>query len=251
MDADDIMRSDRIKKQAVKMESDSELGVLSSLVNHFPTDMSNSNGYQKYINWMNQVCSSKEIANSRFIESPFAHPSIMYRKELFLKYGYYSQGDFPEDYELWLRLIDKGVKMEKLNECLLDWRDSDSRLSRISPKYSLKSFQKLKAIYLNKWLRDNILGKMPIHVWGAGKIAKQQIKHLEELGILIDCSYDVDPKKIKRYNNKRSVLPIDEIPNSGKYFIIVLVAKNDARNKIVKFLSDRNYLPCKDYILAA
>ena len=80
MDADDIMRSDRIKKQAVKMESDSELGVLSSLVNHFPTNMSNSNGYQKYINWMNQVRSSKEIANSSIYRKSIC-PSFDYVQE--------------------------------------------------------------------------------------------------------------------------------------------------------------------------
>ena len=39
-----------------------------------------------------------------------------------LGYGGYKNGDFPEDYELWLRLLDNNVKMFKLDQVLLEWR---------------------------------------------------------------------------------------------------------------------------------
>ena len=43
----------------------------------------------------------------------------MLRKEILYSYGLYRKGDFPEDYELWLRLLEKGVNFFKINDYLL------------------------------------------------------------------------------------------------------------------------------------
>ena len=53
----------------------------------------------------------------------------MFRRDSVIAAGAYRQGEFPEDYELWLRLFHIGHRMEKLPEVLLDWRESDHRLS--------------------------------------------------------------------------------------------------------------------------
>ena len=39
--------------------------------------------------------------------------------------------EFPEDYELWLRWS-KGVKMERVNQILVDWFDSKERMSGLT-----------------------------------------------------------------------------------------------------------------------
>ncbi len=65
----------------------------------------------------------------------------------------YLHGDFPEDYEMWLRWMDGNVKVGKVDEVLLDWYDSDTRISRNHSIYSDKSFYKIKTYYLAKWLK--------------------------------------------------------------------------------------------------
>jgi len=47
---------------------------------------------------------------------PLPHPSVMFRTSLVRRFGGYRQGDFPEDYELWLRWLEAGVVMAKLPE---------------------------------------------------------------------------------------------------------------------------------------
>lgn len=248
MDADDIMHPQRLFLQVERLERKEELGLISCLVNHVPIGDHDTRGYQKYVNWINKICSTHEISLNRFIESPFAHPSVMFRRELVSAYGGYRKGDFPEDYELWLRFLNKGVQMEKVNNYLLDWRDSKQRTSRTGSNYKLGSFQNVKSIYLKEWIDEMVPANKSVHAWGAGKFAKQQIKYLNKIGISVDCSYDIDPKKIIK---GEKVFHINKIPKPEHCFIICLVGKDDTRGKITEFLSKKGYIIEKDFIFAA
>jgi glycosyltransferase involved in cell wall biosynthesis len=248
MDADDIMHPQRLFLQVERLERKRELGLISCLVNHVPIGDHDTRGYKKYVTWINQICSTHEISLNRFIESPFAHPSVVFRRKLVSKYGGYRKGDFPEDYELWLRFLDKGVQMEKVNNYLLDWQDSKDRISRTGFNYKLGSFQHIKSIYLKKWIEKMVPANKFIHAWGAGKFAKQQIKYLNKINISVDCTYDIDPKKI---TNGQKVHHINKIPKPGHCFILCLVGKGDARGEITEFLSKKGYIIEKDFIFAA
>ena len=193
----------------------------------------------------------EEISLNRFIESPFAHPSVMFRIGLLGSYGGYKNGDFPEDYELWLRLLENNVKMFKLDQVLLEWRDSKTRLSRNDKRYSLNGFQKVKAKYLKEWLAKNISPKIPIHCWGAGKNAKKQIRHLLQNDIVIQCIYEVDRNKIRYNNIPIKMLHFEQIPIAGKCFLLILIGKGAIRQKIKHLLESRGYRLGKHYLLMA
>ena len=45
-----------------------------------------------------------------FVESPLAHPSVMFHRTVVERWGGYD-GEFPEDYELWLRWLEPGGRM--------------------------------------------------------------------------------------------------------------------------------------------
>ena len=248
MDADDIMHPKRLLLQVERLEEKRELGLISCLVNHVAIGDHDTRGYQKYVHWINKICSTREISLNRFIESPFAHPSVVFRRELVSEYGGYRKGDFPEDYELWLRFLNEGVQMEKVNNYLLDWRDSKQRTSRTGSNYKLDAFQNLKSIYLKKWIEKNVPSNKSIQVWGAGKFAKQQIKYLKRIGISIEYIYDIDSNKIV---NRVNVLHINQIPNPDQNFILCLIGKDGARGKIAEFLSKKGYIIEKDFIFAA
>ena len=122
MDADDVCDPERLGRQLDYMEKNPEVGLVSCLVEHVGTD-SSQQGYAEYVRWINSLTTPEQIYLQRFVESPFAHPSVMFRKELVDQFGGYREGDFPEDYDLWLRWLQAGVRMAKVPEELLQWRD--------------------------------------------------------------------------------------------------------------------------------
>ena len=151
MDADDWSYLDRLENQVRLLNSKPEIGVVSGLVEPMtqPTE-----GLQKYLDWVNQVISPEEVSLNQFVEFPLVNPSTMMRKELFNQYGYFQDGDFPEDYEFFLRLCSNGVKMSKVDVPVLKWNDLSTRLTRTHFSYSEEAFNKVKTEYLAKWLKS-------------------------------------------------------------------------------------------------
>ena len=251
MDADDLMLPDRLIAQVDHLLRNPSLGLVSCKVRHWPCGDHDSRGYENYVEWTNRQLSHEQISLGSFIESPLAHPSVIFRRELILKYGLYENGPFPEDYELWLRFLANGVKMEKLDQTLLKWRDLPTRLSRKSTNYSKDAFQKIKAKYLSKWIKSNLMEEIEIRGWGAGRIALTQAKHLWAHGLRLEIFYDVDKKKFGKPRNGLTVKSVDEIPPPGKVFLLVLAGARSARPKIRSFLQARKYLEGRDYLFVA
>jgi glycosyltransferase involved in cell wall biosynthesis len=251
MDADDRMYPNRLRTQVDYMNENPDIGLVSSKVDHLTWAPNETMGYGSYVEWTNQLLTHDEISMNRFIESPFAHPSVLFRKSLLDQYGPYEEGDFPEDYDLWLRLLSCGVKMNKIDQILLEWRDSPGRLSRQCKRYSKDAFQKTKARYFSEWWNAHFVGKKVLTAWGAGKIAKKQAVHLSSYGLMIDRFFDIDPKKIGSPHSSTQVSFIDKIPPPGDTFLLVLAGARSARNAITCFLERKEYLLGKDYMFLA
>lgn len=94
--------------------------------------------------------------------SPYAHPSVLFRKLPLLEHGAYKKGEKAcrgEDYELFMRLYSEGVYGYNLQEALLLYRESEVSYKRRTLKYQLqevgirfRGFQKLKIREPEKWL---------------------------------------------------------------------------------------------------
>jgi glycosyltransferase involved in cell wall biosynthesis len=122
MDADDEMYPERLDAQAAFLRhgENRDVGLVSCLV-EFGGNRVTSAGYALHVGWINQLATMEDIALNRFVESPLAHPSVMFRRECVEKFGGYRAGDFPEDYELWLRWMAAGVRMAKVPRVLMRW----------------------------------------------------------------------------------------------------------------------------------
>ena len=253
MDSDDLMHRNRLSIHFEYLKRNPEIGLVSSKVKHISNAKSNFNsqGYAEYVKWTNQILSHQQILLNQFRESPFAHPSVTYRKILIEKYGGYRNGNFPEDYELWLRWLSKGVKMEKVNQILVDWFDSKERMSRTSPRYSKDAFQKIKSIYLRTWIKQTFGDSKKITAWGCGKVAKKQATYLFENGINITSFYEVDFKKIGHDFLNAPILPIDAISGDRDELILVLSGARSAYQKIYNFLSARKLQNGRDFLFIA
>jgi glycosyltransferase involved in cell wall biosynthesis len=99
MDADDEMMPRRLEAQAALLAARPDVGVASCLV-EFGGDARAAQGYALHVDWLNALVTPEDIALNRFIESPVAHPSVTFRRELVERHGGYIDAPVPEDYEL-------------------------------------------------------------------------------------------------------------------------------------------------------
>jgi glycosyltransferase involved in cell wall biosynthesis len=244
MDADDFSHPTRIEKQVQLLNEKPEIGVASCLVNHVGHH-ENTRGLSKFVDWANELILPIQIELNRFIEAPFINPTVMFRKELLKEHGEFIHGDFPEDYELWLRWISKGVKIQKVPEILFDWYDSDTRLTRTDNRYSIDAFYRTKTQYLSKWLTET--KNATIWVWGAGRVSRKRASFLAEMGISIQGYIDVKSRSFE----DNQCINFKEFNWESKTFVLSYVANWGAREKIREFLISKGKVEGIDFILVA
>ena len=248
MDADDIMHRSRLKKQYEYLRAHPDVVLVATQARKFP-QRSVQNGYVEYMRWQNSVLSSVDIHNQIYIESPFAHPSVMFRRDSILAAGAYRQGSFPEDYELWLRLLHSGHRMEKLPQVLLDWRESETRLSRVSRNYAREAFDRIRAQYLSQ---DGRIQNKSLAFWGAGRKTRQRARHLLNKGFEATVWIDIDPKKIgNRIDGVDVVEPAwleQAVVDDNKPFVLNYVTNHGARDIARTYLERIGYALGRDYL---
>ena len=185
MDADDYSYPNRLETQVNFMENNPTVGFVSGKV-EFDGDIVQNPGYSNYVEWANSIDRYEKIFLSRFQESALPHPSVLFSRKLVDSFGGYCEGELPEDFELWNRWLLEGVRMEKVPEVILKWKDSPSRLSRVSKNYTEGKFSKVKAEYFAKWYRKKFNVSLPlIYVWGGGSSVKRKTKPLLDQGLTI------------------------------------------------------------------
>ncbi len=250
LDADDWSPPERLLRQLEFFERHPELGVVSCRVRH-GGDPTAQAGYAAHVTWINSLLTPEDIALRRFVESPVAHPSVMFRRRLLQEQGGYETGDFPEDYELWLRWMDAGVQFGKVDAELLLWNDAPTRLSRIDRRYRPEAFYRIKCVYLARWLKRQVEPRREFWLWGAGRITRQRIRTLETEGISLSGFIDVDRKKLGRLRDGRPVVGPHNLPSSDGAFILAGVSARGARELIAAQLNGLGRTEGRDYLLVA
>ncbi|HKJ04946.1 MAG TPA: glycosyltransferase [Geopsychrobacteraceae bacterium] len=192
MDGDDVCHPDRLGKQFTVLQNDPSLTLVASCVRHFPR-MNVQGGMLAYEEWQNENLSHTDISRNLFIESPFAHPSVMYRRDAVFEIGGYRQKNWAEDYDLWLRLAEQGARFARCPETLLYWRDRPQRLTRTADNCSLEAFRACKAHFLK---RSYLKESSEVTLWGVGLEGKAWRKVLRREGVKVDRWIDVDQRKI-------------------------------------------------------
>lgn len=249
-DADDMCLAGRLGEQVLFLEAHPEIGVASCLV-EFGGSSITRGGYAAHVDWLNSVVTPAEIEQARFIDAPLAHPSVMFRRTLVERHGGYRDGEFPEDYELWLRWLEAGVKMAKVPQTLLRWNDPPHRLSRSDARYGPPAFFRLKAGYLARWLRRHLAPDLPVLVWGAGRLTRRRVDPLLADGIAVAAYIDIDPRKLGTRPDGRRVIPPDALPEPGSAFVIGFVANRGARDLQRSFLTGHGWSEGRDFLFAA
>jgi glycosyltransferase involved in cell wall biosynthesis len=249
MDADDVCHPERLAAQVKLLAENPSLGLVSCLVAH-GGDPVRQGGFARHIAWLNSLITPEEIALNRFVESPVAHPSVMFRRELPQAHGGYRDGSWPEDYELWLRWLERGVRFAKVPRVLLTWHDRDTRLSRCDPRYSAEAFYTLKAGHLAPVIERTRAGR-EVWIWGAGRVTRARVRRLETAGVRVSGFIDIDPKKQGRHRDGRLVVSPADMPGRERALVLGYVAKPGARELIRGELRRRGFMEGADFWMAA
>lgn len=246
MDADDIMAPERLFKQREYLQANPDIDLVGSCVRLFPEEII-QDGFNEYIRWQNGCITPQQIADNIYVELPIANPSICFRRDAVLGVGGYRDGDFPEDYELLLRLHQNGHQMAKLPEVLLHWRDSESRLTRTDERYSRTAFDRIRAAYLAS---DSRLQQgRPLAYWGAGRVTRKRTAHLIGHGHTPHVWIDIDPGKIGNIIEGAEVVAPHWLDRDEKPFVLSYVSNHGARELISSDLEGRGYRNGVDYLM--
>ncbi|MGK7395875.1 MAG: glycosyltransferase [Candidatus Cyclobacteriaceae bacterium M3_2C_046] len=243
MDADDISLAWRLEKQLDLLKQEPEVDVVSGLV-EYVGDQKNHQGYYLHVQWLNQLITCRDIYLNRFVDAPLAHPSAMFRRSLIGSGPFYREGSFPEDYDLWLRLFEQGVRFKKITWPVLQWRDHPARLSRTSEKYKRLNFTLLKLSYFNQWFKSKSDQNRAILIWGIGAKAKYCGNFLKERGVTVAGYIDVTPKK---YFNNHPVIHYHDIKLYRSCFILSFVSDRTGRKLVHQYLLDQGWIEGKDF----
>jgi glycosyltransferase involved in cell wall biosynthesis len=160
MDADDRSAPERLLRQ---WESKEHADVVATNVDLLDPL---GNGMVRYVCWTNSLVCQASISNSRFIENPIIHPTVLMRRSALEAAGGYRDVPWAEDHDLWLRMLQQGARFAKVAEPLLAWRDSTGRLTRRDPRYGEKSRQRMRAHFGTWFFRCPPAPPRRNHPWG-------------------------------------------------------------------------------------
>lgn len=144
MDSDDVSENHRFEKQIKYMN---EFDIVGSNVIEFIDDIDNVISIRK------MPITTEEIIKFSKKRNPFCHPSVMYKKDSILKCGNYIESYLTEDYNLWVRMIEKKCKCRNIDDVLVYMRTDEEFYKRRGGFKYLKEMLKFKTrLYKKKYI---------------------------------------------------------------------------------------------------
>jgi len=251
MDADDLGHVERLGAQLDRFALDQgeRLGALGTRVEVFGAEP--TAGFQRFLDWQNSLLTPEEHARDLFIDSPLCHPSVMLRRSTLLALGGYREGNFAEDYDLFLRLHRAGLQLEKLPRTLLRWRRHDRQTTFTDPRLAPERMRALKVEHLAALLAEH--PQRPVRrlvVWGAGRDGRRFARALTLAGQRTEAFVDVDPKKLGRTVQGAPVLPMEAL-RLGHDLVVAAVGSVGARALIRAHLLSVGFREGPDFFCVA
>jgi glycosyltransferase involved in cell wall biosynthesis len=245
MDADDVMRRDRLARQADTLAGDSSLSAVGSHVRIFPRS-GMAPRLREYEHWLNGLRSADDIARDAFVECPVAHPTLMMRRRMAdLRYA---DTGWPEDYDLILRALGVGLRIGIVTKRLVAWRDRSDSLSRTHGRYTLSQFTACKAHHL----AAGFLSHSDAYVLcGYGATGKSLRRVLAALGKHPSHVVEVKPSRLGKRIHGAPVIPHGGLRGVAGRPIVVSVARAGPRAEARASLTAMGFVEGRDFVCAA
>lgn len=213
-DGDDVAHPERFAEQVGYLEAHSTTDVVDSRVTCFRDDGPLPGGMARFERWLDSICTHDDFDREFLVDSPVCNPAAMVRRGALLDCR---AGDFPEDYDVWLRMRRAGARFHKLPRRLLRWRDRSDRATRTDPRYRRDAFFRTK---LEHFEATNVARR--VAVWGAKKHGKPWIRALAPCAVV-----DIDPCVVERQGIP--VIRPADLPAARPDLVLIAVGSAGAR----------------------
>ncbi len=140
MDSDDVLVDDCLMAKVNYLEENVTLSGVGSSIEYVDKNL-------KKLFVKKYPRTYEEIIKKIFISSPFSQGGFLLRKEV-SEYRYNLEYLVCQDYELWFRLLDKGLKFENMDSVFYKYRQSEDQGKLEHLKLSIKNTIKIKSHYL-------------------------------------------------------------------------------------------------------
>lgn len=154
VDTDDISVTDRFEKQINELMLDPELVVLGGQITEFIEDIDSPSGMRRV------PLKNLELCNYAKRQSPFNNMTIAYRKTKIIEVGGYQHHLWMEDYNLFLRVIARGYKIQNLPDVLVYARIDNGMHARRKGYEYIKSEKQLLNLKKELKLQSSIHANM-------------------------------------------------------------------------------------------
>lgn len=162
MDADDYCLPTRFEKQIRYLERNTDVAILAThiiQVNAADDELGH---------WDDDIQNTKpdQIFNTLAKTNCIAHPTVMMRSEIVRSYTYSKKQKGSEDWDLWMRMVSDGHRIDKLPEFLLRYRLHAASVTAIhNRELSIeKKINKVRFTFLKGQLKKNRFKKFELLV---------------------------------------------------------------------------------------
>ena len=143
MDADDLVHARRLELQLCYLARHPEAAAVGSRVRLFPAG-SYGAGMERWVTWHNALLSHEDMAREILIDSPLVHGTAAIRRNWLERIGGWTSQPWPEDLDLWIRMLEAGARLAKLPDVLYAWRQHPHSATRQDARYRRRMFDALK-----------------------------------------------------------------------------------------------------------
>jgi glycosyltransferase involved in cell wall biosynthesis len=240
MDADDVALPQRLELQVAAIENE-RLAAIGGRVEYFPHP---TDGLRAYADWLNSLVTVEAALRDLWVECPLPGPGLMARAELL---DYRDRG-WPEDYDLVLRIWERGGRFRNVDRLVHRWRDHPERLTRTQSAYTLEAFRRCKVHFLRRTLLAE--GRAAV-VWGAGPTGKAFARELLAAGTPLAAFVEVDPRKLGKRIHGARVVPVERAAEFPGALALGAVAGAEGRGRVRELAAGLGLVDGKDFVAVA
>lgn len=155
-DSDDICLPDRLERQTAYLDAHPDVGVLGGGLEIFSTEGGT-------IAIRHYPVAPRAIERSFQTTTPIAHPTVMMRKAVLDHCGGYDPSfRFAEDLDLWLRMLNHGVRFANLPEVLVRYRQHSTARNPRHWQFNLRARTRN---FSRRHLPRRMVGVLAIATW--------------------------------------------------------------------------------------
>ncbi len=155
-DGDDLCAPTRLAAQVAFLDAHPEVGVVGSAM-RIIDDQGAVRGLRAYPQAHDEIARRMQMTNA------MAHPTVMIRADILRALGAYDPAfKAAEDLDLWLRLLNRGVRFANLAEPLISYRQTSSHRGPVNWSENLRARMKNLSARLLPW---RLAGLAVVALW--------------------------------------------------------------------------------------